>query len=272
VNEAVEFAHRKGVLTAASLMVAGPAAVRAVALAKRMPSLRVGLHLTLLEGTPVTPPRQIRDLVDRHGRLRRDTVALAFALALRPSVRRQLRREIAAQFSAFRRTGLALDHVNAHKHFHVHPLIAGEVIAACLEYGAVALRVPREPASIVARIDGAAAPQPLTAPWTGLLRARARRAGLLTPDAVFGLRWSGQMTTPRFAALLERLPGGLIEIYTHPATADSFPGRTLGYRYTQELAALTDPEVIRILRRCGHHPGGYSDFVGAPAARRAAAG
>ena len=40
-------------------------------------------------------------------------------------LRAQLRAEIEAQFAAFEATGLALDHVNAHKHFHLHPTIAG---------------------------------------------------------------------------------------------------------------------------------------------------
>jgi len=40
VNDAVEAAHRGGVLTAASLMVAAPAAADAIARARRMPSLR----------------------------------------------------------------------------------------------------------------------------------------------------------------------------------------------------------------------------------------
>jgi hopanoid biosynthesis associated protein HpnK len=271
VNEAVEFAHRKGVLTAASLMVTGNAVARAVALAKRLPGLRIGLHLTFLEDKPAAPPQEIPDLVDSRGCLRRDKLRLALALAMRPSVRRQLRREIAAQFSAFRRTGLPLDHVNAHGHFHVHPMLAGEVVAACLDYAAVALRVPHEPASIVARIEGAASPQAHIAAWTGMLRSRARRARLLTPDTVFGLRWTGQMTAPRLGGLIEHLPEGLNEIYTHPATADAFSGHAPGYRYTQELAALTDPEVIKSLRRCGHHAGGYSDFIGAPRTRLAEA-
>jgi predicted glycoside hydrolase/deacetylase ChbG (UPF0249 family) len=37
VNEAVEEAHRDGILTAASLMVSGPAAADAIARARRMP-------------------------------------------------------------------------------------------------------------------------------------------------------------------------------------------------------------------------------------------
>ena len=84
---------------------------------------------------------------------------------------------------------------------------------------------------------------------------------------MFGVRWSGQMTAPRPGALLEHLPEGLNEIYTHPATADAFSGDAPSYRYTQELAALTDPEVISGLGGCAHHAGGYLDFIGAPRAR-----
>ena len=37
---------------------------------------------------------------------------------------------------------LALDHVNAHHHFHVHPTVAGAVINAGRQHGLRALRVP----------------------------------------------------------------------------------------------------------------------------------
>ena len=271
MNEAVEIAHKQGVLSAASLMVAAAAAGEAVALAKRMPRLRVGLHLALLEAPPAAPREEIPDLLDTNGNLRGDMVTLSFAL-LNPVVLHQLRKEIAAQFAAFRKTGLTLDHVNAHKHFHVHPLVTREVIAACRENGATALRVPYEPPSVLKgtantvrmRAQGA------MAPWCILLRARARRAGLATPDAVFGLRWSGQMSPKRLRSLLDRPSGGLVEIYLHPAVSDSFPGHAPGYRYSEELAALTYPGVIAALRASGRRAGGYADFVGAPAVPRAA--
>jgi hopanoid biosynthesis associated protein HpnK len=260
------------VLTAASLMVSGPAATCAIALAKRLPNLRVGLHLTLLEGVATAPPWEIPALLDKTGRLRRDMVGFAFSLALRPSARRQLRQEIAAQFAAFRRTGLVLDHVNAHKHFHVHPLVAAEVVGACVENGAPALRVPREPASVIASIDGTATAQPLVTAWARSLDRRARRARLLAPDAVFGLRWSGRVTKSRLAGLLDRLPAGLVEIYTHPATSDAFVGHTPGYRYSEELAALADPDIIELARRSAHHRGGYSDCIETADRRLAQAG
>lgn len=261
VNAAVEIACRDGVLTAASLMVAGPAAAGAVAIVRRLPDLRVGLHLVLVEGRPVLPPEQIPDLVDGEGRLRRDMLRFAFDIALRPRVRRQLRAEIEAQFRAFRATGLALDHVSAHKHFHVHAAIAREVIAVGRRHGMRALRIPHEPALApgLAGTRGSAAER-IMRPWARRLGRQARREKLTTADAVFGLRWSGDMDARRLAALIRDLPPGLVEIYTHPAISDTFPGHAEGYRYRQELEALTHPDVAHALRRSSRRTGGYAEF------------
>src|SRR4051794_34141552 len=67
VNDAVEQAHRQGILTSASLMVAAPAAGDAVARARRLPALKVGLHLVLTDGRPLLPARDIPALVGRDG-------------------------------------------------------------------------------------------------------------------------------------------------------------------------------------------------------------
>ena len=75
VNEAVEIAHRRGILTTASLMTAGAAAADAVARAKALPGLRVGLHLVLIEGAPTLAPEALPDLVDGSGHFRTDMVA-----------------------------------------------------------------------------------------------------------------------------------------------------------------------------------------------------
>jgi hypothetical protein len=58
---------------------------------------------------------------------------------------------------------------------------------------------------------------------------------------------------------LERLPAGVVEIYTHPAAANAFAGHAPGYRYTDELAALIDPECIASVRRLGHRLGGFAE-------------
>lgn len=251
-------------------MVAGPAAADAVARAQTMPGLAVGLHLALTDARPVLAPERIPDLVDDDGRLRGDLARLGTALAVRRDLRAQMRAEIDAQFSLYRASGLPLDHVNAHQHFHLHPMVAAMVIDIGRRYGMTALRVPREPRRILGEIDGSAAPHRATERFcAAILHRRSRRAGLGVPDAVFGRRWSGAMTAARLQYLLERLPPGVSEIYLHPATGDDFPGHAPGYRYRDELAALTDPACAEALRWIGLRPGGYRD---APFSSRLAVG
>ena len=262
INQAVETAHRDGILTAASLMVAGPAARDAVGRALRLPRLHVGLHLVLVEGHPVLPPEKIPDLVGADGNFRTDMFHMGFEISLRPSVRRQLAAEIMAQFEAFLATGLKLDHVNAHKHFHLHPVIAKQVISIGLRYGMRALRVPFEPSAVLRLADKTTfAPfSVLLLPWQRSLRREAQRARLITPDAAFGMSWSGAMTATRLAALIANLPRGLIEIYMHPATSNVFAGQAAGYAYAEEFAALVSEPVRDALQHSEHCLGGYSDM------------
>jgi chitin disaccharide deacetylase len=261
VNQAVERAHRDGILSAASLMVSGPAAADAVARAKAMPSLRVGLHLVLVEGKPVLPAGKVPDLVDRAGHFRTDMARAGAAMFFLPKVRDQLKAEIEAQFAAFAATGLPLDHVNAHKHFHLHPTIARFMVEGAKAHGAKGARVPLELQEVLARIEPhkASGVVALTAPFARALRARFRKAGIAAPDQVFGLAWSGAMTAPRLTGLLENLPEGLTEIYTHPATGP-YSGSAPGYQYGAELAALTRPELAGLLIRQGIKSGGFGDF------------
>ena len=143
----------KGVLTAASLMVGAPATAAAVELARRLPRLAVGLHLTLVDAKPILPTSAVPDLVDARGRFRANMARSGAAMFFLPHVRRQMRAEIRAQFEAFRATGLKLDHVTAHKHFHLHPSILSTILELAKEFGVRAVRGPFEPAAILARVE-----------------------------------------------------------------------------------------------------------------------
>ena len=270
VNDAVETAHRDGVLTAASLMVGARGAADAVARAKRLPRLRVGLHLVLVEGRPTLPAAQVSHLVGVDGLFRTDMARAGATMFFHPVARRQLAAEIDAQFAAFAATGLVMDHVNAPKHFHLHPTIAGLILKIGARYGLTAARVPLEPRGVIARIEGRAVrADPLFDTTAELVRRRFRQAGLIIPDQVFGLRWSGAMTTQRLNGLIDNLPPGLTEIYLHPATNGDFDGAARGYRYADELAALTAPQVVEAAARAGILRGGFGD-VGTSARAQAA--
>ena len=244
-------------------MVSGAAVDDALSRARRLPSLRVGLHLVLVDGRPALPPVSIPDLVDADGRLRRDLTRFGRKIFLSTHARRQLAAEIEAQFEAFRATGLTLDHVNAHHHFHVHPTVSNLVVDIGKRYGMRAVRVPREPVRLLARIDPKAHPRRdfIAAPWTALLAKRVLRQGFTAPDRTFGRAWSGAMIESRISSILQNLPDGLTEIYCHPATRGGFAGAAPGYRYVDELAGLTAPGVRASLQRSGAATRGFADFA-----------
>jgi hopanoid biosynthesis associated protein HpnK len=260
VNDAVEQAHRGGILTAASLMVAGDAVEDAVARARAMPTLGVGLHVVLVEGRPILPPERIPALVDSNGKFRTDMARAGITIFASPAARRQLTAEVDAQFAAFAATSLPLDHVNAHKHFHLHPTITGAILKAGRRHGMRSARAPVEPRGPLRAVDGTNAGPRVETIWARLVRARMRRAGMLVPDQVFGLAWSGAMTADRVRGLLERLPDGLTEVYTHPATG-SYRDAAPGYDYRGELSALTDPLAKAVVTRDSIALGRFSDFV-----------
>jgi len=263
VNEAVERAHRDGLLSTASLMVSAPAAADAVARARRLPGLRVGLHLVVIEGRAALPPARIPHLVGPDGWFPSDQWRLGLRYFFSPVVRRELAREIEAQFEGFAATGLRLDHANAHKHMHLHPTVGRMLIEAGLRHGLRAIRVPAEPQRPLRAADGTR-----TGPggralllWTRLLRAQARRARLATTECCFGLAWSGQMREARVARLVAHLPPGLSEIYFHPAARpDPLLARLMpGYAQEAELATLLGGDLVRALEAHGVVTAGWPD-------------
>jgi hopanoid biosynthesis associated protein HpnK len=248
-------------------MVAAPAAADAVARARRLPSLRVGLHLVLADGASMLPRRQIPALVDADGRFGDNMVRDGFRFFFLPHVRAQLAQEIRAQFEAFAATGLVLDHVNTHKHFHLHPTVLSLILAIGREYGLRAMRLPLE----------AGAPFALR-PWLALVRSRLARAGVAHNDYVVGIANTGAMDEATLLDAIENLPArGVGEIYCHPAAAGATGEAPITpsmqhYRHADELGALISPRVAEALKRSGVRHGGFTDVFFASEARTATGG
>jgi chitin disaccharide deacetylase len=281
VNEAVERGHVTGILTSASLMVTGAAAADAVERARRLPRLGVGLHLVLIDGRPALPPEQIPDLVGADGRFPSDPYRMGVRIFLSRRARSQAAAEIRAQLTAFRQTGLGLDHVDGHHHFHLHPTVQAILVRLAPEFGISAIRVPHEP--VLARPHRAAGERmrvwlaglPLRG-RTSAMKRRLSRAGIRFSDAILGLADSGRLDPARMRQLLAALPEGITELYVHPATrrwgaVDALPDT---YRPEAELAALVDPEIRAAVDRCGAVLATFGDLSGsarAPVAEAAEA-
>ena len=251
VNEAIVVAHQKGILTAASLMVGERFAQDAVDRARQHSSLRVGLHLTLVEGRPVSDPRQIRDLVDSGGEFSTHLARAGFRFFFKPGIRAQLETEIRAQFEAFHKTGLALDHVNAHNHMHLHPTLLRLILRVGKDYGLRAVRLPNEPPvpswkASKKSLGPRLASWVFLCPWMSLMKRLLHRAHVRHNDYFFGMADSGAMTLDLALRFISNLPAGVTEFCFHPATrrCEEIDRTMPRYRHEDELAALTSESLL----------------------------
>lgn len=265
INVAVERANRVGILTAASLMVSAPATRDAVERARRLPNLSVGLHVTVSDGWSTLPHGDIPLIAGANGFMDGGMWQRAVKVFASRTARNQLEAEVRAQFAAFARTGLVLDHVNVHKHLHLHPTILSILLRVGGEFGVCAVRIPAEPlwfAHHAGQLRGATETL-LLRPWVAQMKHRVRSAGLFHNDRIFGIAASGKMDEEHLLAILERLPEGVSEIYSHPAalaTALITPAMRT-YRHAEELSALTSPRVVAAVAALNLVRGGYSSVM-----------
>lgn len=261
VNEAVEDAHNNGILSAASLMTGAPAFDDAVARARRLPTLGVGLHLTMVDGRPVLPPEQIPGLVGTDGRFLNDPTRVGTALYFSASLRRQARAEVRAQFDRFAQTGLPMDHINGHQHFHMHPVMARIIAEIAPRFGSPPVRIPYEP---FARSYRAARQDAGRRLWNAVffgaqsanLAMRMKSAKVPVNDIVFGINDSGAMVEESVLKFLDQLPDGVCELYCHPATKtwDGIDNLPLHYKSVEEYRALIAPAVVKKLASLNVRP------------------
>ena len=264
-NQAVERGALSGVLRRASLLSNGAAFAHAIAIAKRLPMLGVGVHLTLCEGQPLTSAGELGPLCKgRPGGAFPDGLGPIFALALsRRLPLAAIESEWRAQLERALAAGLSLSHLDGHKHVHLIPPLFDLAVRLCRDYRVRYLRVPDEPPPTLSEVYRETGQRLVRAPaWTVLysLARRARRVlaranangafTIDTADRFVGFWHSGAMSKARLLAAVESAGPGCTEIMLHPAV------RTTGmqalsarykwartYRFDDEVQALTSPEV-----------------------------
>src|SRR5215470_2807858 len=207
VNRAIVLAHREGVLTSCSLMVNERAAPHAVELAKSNPSLAVGLHLVLVLGRAALPHAEIPHITDPNGDFTSSPFRAGVHYYFSPAARRELRREMRAQFERFAVTGLRFSHVDGHAHLHQHPVIFGELIELCEEFGVRRVRVVKGEMRLSLKLDRKNLPVKLVngAVFNLLGRwceRRLRGRGFIQPQKVYGLLQSGNMNEEYLLGLI----------------------------------------------------------------------
>jgi hopanoid biosynthesis associated protein HpnK len=255
VNDAVIRAHRDGILTSASLMVNEPACDEAVKIAKENPKLGVGLHITLLMGHSALPAGKIPGLVNNRGEFSDSPVSTGMKYFFNSGLREQLRAEIRAQFEKFRATGLPLDHVNGHLHFHLHPAVFKILMEESDTLGISHLRLTRDCFSrsrrtshghLLYRISHAAIFEMLSSRARRPLEQKKIRHAQIT----FGLLQNARVDEEYILKLLPELPPGDSELYSHPSLGE----------FEHEFDALVSPRVRELVNKLGIELIRYQDL------------
>ena len=251
VNSGIIEAHRRGILTATTLMANGAAFDEAVRLSRECPTLDVGCHLVLVGG---------ESLVEQGRALPRSVGEMVKAVStrgLRPYD------ELRAQVLKIVEAGVQPSHFDTHKHTHLFPPVLDAVARLAGEFN---VRWVRRPFDLPITPAGTPMSVRVVSRCLGVVRARFHRVlaghGCRTTDHFAGFQMTGRLDENSVVSLLRALPDGLTEFMTHPGHhgPELEAARTrLKASRALELAALTSPEVRSALDELGIRLTRYSE-------------
>lgn len=275
VNRGIVEAHARGVVTSSTLMANGAAFAEAVQLARAVPRLSVGCHVVLIDGQPVLEADKIPTLTAGgfKGARFRDGLKVFAARALAGYLSAEgIELEATAQIRKLQSAGIAVSHVDTHKHTHLFPGVLHPLLRAAAACGVRAVRNPFGPRRPL-RSDRLFARPGL---WTryaemrllrrfaGKFREAVDREGFATPDGTLGIEVTGALDETLFRAIAENIPEGTWEFVCHPGYVDSdLQGARTRLRASREteLRVLTLPAVREVLSQEGVTLISYRDLA-----------
>jgi chitin disaccharide deacetylase len=270
VNRAIIEAHAKGLVTSATLMANATGFDDAVRLAKSAPTLSIGCHIVLLDGTPVSDTQAVPSLMDRENSRFETSIGSLAIRAFRGRIdAAEVEKEALAQIRKLQTAGIQISHIDSHKHAHLFPQILSPLLRAAKACG---VRAIRNPFGRVAFSGVMARPKlwkrfgqlMLLNPLARKFRRSVQEAGLITTDGSLGVAATGVLDEQLFRLILASLPDGTWEFVTHPgyndADLDQVATRLRVSRET-ELQILTSPLVRESMDRSGIGLISYNDLL-----------
>ncbi|MDQ2768625.1 MAG: ChbG/HpnK family deacetylase [Gemmatimonadota bacterium] len=242
-------AHAAGSVTSTSMMANGIDWENAVRLARATRSLDVGVHLNLVQGRALL---RVPSLTDA----RTGEMYPLGALARRAMAGRidtdELAAELRAQVERVRGAGIAVSHLDSHRHAHVLPGIFPVVARVAIECGIRLVRIPREPLGVSAFDPAGTARKLVLAAALRVSHALPLPTALATTDHFRGVSLQGGTHfARRLRGALDTLGPGSTELMVHPGHVDQALAAQDPYTAPREieLAELTSASVRERLAR-----------------------
>ncbi|MGH9497715.1 MAG: ChbG/HpnK family deacetylase [Terriglobales bacterium] len=268
VNRGIVEAHQNGIVTSATLMANGAGFDDAVALAKANPKLSVGCHVLLVDGTPILEAARVQSLIEGM-RFRRDISGFAWRAVLGKLESGEIEAEVAAQIRKLQDAGIAVSHIDTHKHTHMFPQVLRPLLRAARACGVRAIRNPfgRIVFSLAARnpeMWKRYSQVALLNTWEKRFREAVAAAAMTTTDGSLGVVATGSLDESVLRFTLENVPAGTWEFVTHPGYNDAdLAGVHTRLRESRdvELGILSSADTRRLLDRKGIQLASYLDLL-----------
>jgi predicted glycoside hydrolase/deacetylase ChbG (UPF0249 family) len=269
VNRAIAEAGRRQALTSATIMANGAAFAEAAELARSVTGLKTGCHVVLIDGVPLTP--NLQSLTNGTTRFRDSLKDFAQAAVRKRLSADEIQQEAEAQIRRVQSQGIALTHVDSHKHTHMFPHVLRPVLRAARSCGIRAVRNPFEPLRSWPRGLVAATPGLWLRSagvlafqlFAGEFHKALVETGMLTTDGTVGIAATGKLDQKMLLAILASLPEGTWELVCHPGYADA-DLQAAGTRLVQarrvELEALSSMDTREMLHARGIELISYADL------------
>jgi chitin disaccharide deacetylase len=274
VNRGIVEAHSRGIVTSSTLMANGPAFAEAAHLAKTLPTMSIGCHVVLIDGRPVLSAELVPSLTDA-GHFRDGMMTFA-ARAIAGNIDAdEITAEATAQIRKIQAEGIAVSHIDTHKHTHLFPKILRPLLRAAAACGIRAVRNPFGPrlplrsSDLMARpgLWARAAQLCFLGRFAGRFREAVDRDGFVTPDGTLGILVTGALDETLFHAIARNIPQGTWEFVCHPGYNDAaLQGAETRLRESREteLRVLTLPAARELLLQEGIELISYRELLASP--------
>ncbi len=251
VTEGIVRAHREGILTSTTIMANMPGADEAASIARDVPTLGVGVHLNVSQGSPLSSSG--RTLAGPDGIMHSTATDVIWKCSRDRAVRAAIKAEFDAQIRWVLDHGLVPTHLDTHRHAHAFGPIFADVCELAGHYNIRFVRHLRE------RLPGRGWPTTtaknrrlrLMINLAACLGGHGRRRPTAATLGTWGVAHTGAIDRQWLILAARRLPAGVTEIMTHPgllAGLDPSAPRLVESRQA-ELEALCDPDVRQAMQQ-----------------------
>ena len=203
INAGILQAYLEGNLTSTSIMATGTAFEEAVEICQTVPTLDIGVHLTLVGEEPILNRSAIKSLVTKEGCFHADAGQFVRKYYCGQPSLKEIRCELEAQIQKVLNTGIPISHFDSHQHLHMLPRILDITVELAKKYNIAVIRFPYESFSF--SMLGELSLIPRTIQMLGLkgFCYLGHNMDILRTDCFFGFRFGGNMNKHNLLRIID---------------------------------------------------------------------